>query len=178
MPTRIATLGREKTLATLARHLYQIEDDAALTRATAALLAANPRLADRAGFVSGATIRVPAIPGINAAAPARPAMLAGSGLTGEAARRLQGLASRIEDGFQQAQTQRAEALAQITDRRFLTQAAKVLPDSRGLLQQATEALKAQEDRAKIDHERLAQTVQQALDGLAALEKLGVKPGPQ
>lgn len=180
MPTQIATLGREKTLATLARRIYRIGDDDSTMqrRAEAALLAANPRLAAKGGFRSGAAIRVPKVPGLKIAETvSRPAARA-TGITEETALRLQALASRIEDSLGRDSKDRAEALAQITDRAFLEQARKVLPESLELLKRSTLALNQAENEAGAQAERFAKAVQQALEGLKALEDLDRKPEPR
>ncbi|MEO0914970.1 MAG: hypothetical protein AAFY59_18635, partial [Pseudomonadota bacterium] len=67
MPTRIATLGRERRIATLARRVFEIEGPPRgeeQRRAEAALLRANPQLATAEGFRPGAAVVVPAVAGL------------------------------------------------------------------------------------------------------------------
>jgi len=179
MPTRIAILGREKSIATLARKIYRIEGEGAAElqgRAEAALLAANPRLASRSGFRSGAAIVVPSVRGLELSDAVVGIQADGGGLTGEAKLRLQGLASRMEDGFQKDAERRAEALSRLSDRTFLAEARAALPESNAVLKKLAVRLAKQEEETKAEAERLAKAVDTALEGLETLEKLGSLPG--
>jgi hypothetical protein len=63
MPMTIARITRERTLGTLVKNLFVIEGPNAgheAKRAEAALLRANPHLADRDAFQAGAVIVIPA----------------------------------------------------------------------------------------------------------------------
>lgn len=179
MPTQIAILGREKTIATLARKIYRIEGEGAAglqRRAEAALLATNPRLVSRDGFRSGAAIVVPRVRGLEFSDAVVGTKADGGGPTGEAKLRLQGLASRMEDGFQKDAERRAEALSRLSDREFLAEARAALPQSNPILKKLAERLAQQEEETKVEAERLAKVVDSALEGLEALEKLGRRPG--
>ena len=62
MPIRIATVGRQRSVAGLAKALFDTRGSAALQeRAEAALLRANPQLATEGGLKSGATVIVPPV---------------------------------------------------------------------------------------------------------------------
>jgi hypothetical protein len=95
-PIRIAQVGRQRSVAGLAKALFDTKGSAALQeRAEAALLRANPQLAAEGGIRSGATIIVPAVRDVpprteepaaasqpsprGRAAPAAPAASAGGG---------------------------------------------------------------------------------------------------
>lgn len=62
MPIRITTIGRQRTVAGLAKALFDTKGSAALQeRAEAALLRANPQLAQEGGIKAGLSIIVPAV---------------------------------------------------------------------------------------------------------------------
>jgi hypothetical protein len=69
MPFKLATIGRQRSLATLARGLYALKDSPGMQeRAEAALLRANPVLAGEAPPPAGTVLVVPEIPGLAAEA--------------------------------------------------------------------------------------------------------------
>jgi len=180
MPTRIARLGRERTVATLARRVYMLDagDTEQQRRAEAALLAANPRLASKESFRSGAAIVVPAVRGLELSEiVARPASRE-SGIADETALRLESLASRIEDGARRGAEKRAEALEQLRDRNFLERTRRALPEATDVLKKATERLAGDGEAAKVEAERLAKAVDTALEQLKALRALGARTGPR
>jgi hypothetical protein len=174
MPTTIATLGRERTVATLARRLYQIEGrgSAALQhRAEAALLAANPRLSSAEGFRSGERVVVPAVPGLTRTEEVTTAAAERDGLTVEAALRLHALGSRIEDRFRSAADNRRQTRNRLDDQRFLAEARAALPESVELISKARDRLEHEERQAQEMEERLRKSVAEAIEGLEALENL-------
>jgi hypothetical protein len=68
MPISIVTLGRERSVATLAKRAYRLDEKASpqlLERAQAALLAANPSLSAAGGFKAGKHVLVPEISGLS-----------------------------------------------------------------------------------------------------------------
>lgn len=74
MPFKLATIGRQRSLATLARNLYALKDAPGMqAQAEAALLRANPILAGEALPPAGAVLVVPEIPGLAAAEGTRAA---------------------------------------------------------------------------------------------------------
>lgn len=74
MPFKLATIGRQRSLATLARSLYALKDSPGLQeRAEAALLRANPALAGDTLPPAGATVVVPEIPGLASTDTVQPA---------------------------------------------------------------------------------------------------------
>lgn len=174
MPTtRIATLGRERTLATLARKVFQIDTGRGsadiLRRAEAALLRANPRLSDPDGFRPGGTIVVPVLPGVDLSADVTVAAANGDGLGSETGLRLQAAAGRIEDAFTQAARARQELLARVGDRRFLTEAAQNLPEAGDLLRRTADRLRREEAQAEETSQRLQAGVAAAAEALDRLE---------
>ena len=173
MPTRIATLGRERTLATLARRIYGLSGgDPALPRAEAALLRANPRLADRGGFRSGAAIVVPNVEGLDLSVDVQAARVDASGLVDETTLRLQALASRVESGFLKADSDRAAARNLLSDRKFQSEARDALPEASKILAATAQRLDREEAEDKDASARLAEGVSKAIEAVSALHKLG------
>lgn len=174
MPTRTAKLGRERTIATLAKRVYDIPDGAApdlLRRAEARLLAANPRLATAEGFASGASIVVPSVPGLRRAGTVTGAAVSGEGITGETAARLEALQSRIDDAFHKSALTRRETLARLADRSFVTEARKALPQSAEYMAAAKARLARDEASEAETAKRLQTAVSAALEGLKELDAL-------
>lgn len=175
MPTTIATLGRERTVATLARRLYRIEGRGSTDlqrRAEAALIAANPRLASAEGFRSGDRVVVPAVSGLErstdeiSAAP-----VDRRGLNVETALRLEALGSRIQDRFRHAAEERRRMLERLDDPQFVAEARKALPASVDLIAKTGERLKREEQQDTERGDKLLKAVAGALESLEALEKL-------
>jgi hypothetical protein len=182
MPTRIATLGRERTVATLARRLYTIEgeDKAELQRrAEAALLRANPRLASGEGFRSGGRVVVPAVIGLKRTDEVTTASEpSADALNSEMALRLRALGSRIEDSFSRDRQAREKTTERIGARDFKAEARKALPESAKVIDQTLDRLKQAESETKVVEERLAGAVGSALEGLEAIEQLFRKSSPR
>ena len=174
MPTIIATLGRERSIATLARRLYRIEGSSRSElqrRAESALIAANPRLSVAAGFRSGASIVVPAVPGLMHTEEVHRAVSDDTGLTTEASARLQALGSRIDDSFTRAAQDRERLLKQLDNRRFVTQAQKALPESAEHIAKAKERLEKDQQTAPEKQEQIRKSVSEAIESLKILDEL-------
>jgi hypothetical protein len=181
MPTRIATLGRERTVATLARRLYRIEGEGRgelQRRAEAALLAANPRLASPEGFRSGGRVLVPPVAGLTRTEEVVAADANGKGLVSEAVLRLQALESRVEDSFKLAADQRRDVLGRLDDRTFNAEAKKALAASVEHIKRTRERLKRTEEESQAAQERLQKAIASALDGMSALEAVFKKASPR
>lgn len=175
MPTMIAKLGREKTIASLAKRMYAIEGRNAAKmqrQAEKALLAANPRLSKKEGFRVGAAISIPRITGLKVKGEVEEAKADGAGVVEESSLRLQLLASRIEDGFRTSLDRQEEALEKMADRRFVAQALKALPDNRKILASAAKHLKERAAKDQEEAKRFETVLKQAQDSLAALNELG------
>lgn len=181
MPTRIANLGRERTVATLARRLYHIEGEGKAElqrRAEAALLAANPRLASAEGFRSGGKVVVPAVGGLTMTKETAAADASGAGLASEASLRLQAMESLVEDRFKRAADRRQDTLSKLDDRTFNAEAKKSLPESVEQIKKTRERLKRVEEESKAAQEQLQNALASALDGMSALEALFKKTSPR
>lgn len=181
MPTKIATLGRERTIATLARRLYKIEGRGRTDlqrRAEAALIAANPRLSRAEGFHAGRQIVVPAVSGLTHTEEVSTADADGKGLMGETALRLQALGSQIEDSFSRAFETRQKVLKHLDDARFVSEARAALPESRKLLSRTKTRLTREEEQAEAISKVFRQAVSGALEGVKALDEMARRTGPR
>jgi hypothetical protein len=179
MPRTVASVGREKTVATLARNLFVVDGPYSADlqrRAESALLAANPRLAK--GLEPGATVVVPAVPGLGPSARATAASADLDGLLTETATRLKAAAASIENGFARSQERTEAALALIGQSRFLAAAAKALPASGPLLEEAGKALENQREAEKARRAEVAGAIDKALAELDALSKRARKAAPK
>lgn len=179
MSTHIAKLGRERTLATLVKRVYEIPDGATpelLRRAEAQLLAANPRLATGDGFALGASILVPAVQGLKRLGPKADAEISGEGITTELAARLEALQSRIDDAFHRSALTRRETLERLGDRAFVTEARKALPQVTEFMSAAKARLAREEGEEGETAERLKRAVGGALEGLKELDALMRRDG--
>ena len=178
MPTRIATLGRERTVATLARRLYGLDqqsDATAQARAEAALLRANPRLASRTGFESGARVVVPAVPGLTLAADVQTSRADGEGLADETALNLAALQSRITDGLRAAADTRARIEGTLSDRNFVARARRALPESAEKIAETRTRLAREATDAAAFEARTTKAIEEtrtALERLRALARRG------
>lgn len=176
MATAIARLKQEKRLSTLARNLFVIEgrNKAVLQRrAERALLAANPRLAKADGFVSGATVVVPSVPGLKPTERVVVPKADLEGLLGETARGLQTGAATIKEKFGRSSEDDKEALARLANRKFIAAARKALPESAKLIGQAQKAIKQRGAEESKRLERLESAIGDAtseLDRLTTLAK--------
>jgi hypothetical protein len=179
MARTIASVGREKTIATLARNLFVVEGPNASElqrRAEGALLAANPRLAQ--GLTAGAAVVVPAVPGLRPSARAAATSSDLAGLVAETALRLRTAAASAENGFAQSQKRAEAALAQLGDRQFVAAATKALPASRTLIEEAGKAIKQRQATERATREALVPAIEKALAELDALAKRAARSAPE
>lgn len=166
MPSAIARLGRERSVATLAGRVFNLEGASSETRARAeaALLRANPRLSRAAGFRNGASVVVPRVSGLELSADVdRTAALAGRGLSDETGLRLRAALSRVEDSFAASAERRGEIAERLEDRAFVRSAQRALPEARDLIA-ATRARVAREE------EEGARALSRFRAGIAAAEE--------
>lgn len=177
MPTKIATIGRERTITTLARRLYKIDGQGradVLRRAEAALIAANPRLSNATGFRSGMQIVVPAVSGVAHTEEVHRAKSDDKGLTSETTARLQALGSRIDDSFTQAAQDHEQLLKQFGDRSFVAQARRALPESAEHMTRTKERLRKEQVQAEKAKEQMQKAVSSAIESLKMLDELARK----
>jgi len=174
MANRIAKLGRERSIRTLAQRLFVIEGPDAerkLRHAEAALLRANPELATPEGFASGRTVVIPGDIGLVPTDRVIAAAHSADGLLDETGARLdlagKALATRYAEGGRVAE----ETLARIADRSFVQGLRRALPESTGILSKTRDTVgkRAEEDKARA--ERFAKAMDEAQARLAALRAL-------
>ena len=171
MPTQIATLGRERTIATLARKVYKItgRNSVRLQRqAEAALLRANPQLKTTEGFANGAAVLVPNIEGLQLSDTVTVAKVDAAGLTDETSLRLKGATIHIEESFQRAEKNTQVRLDQLNDRNFRAQIRRSVPDAEGLVAKSREQL----EKSRVENIEKRSALQTAIsDGLKNIEIL-------
>ena len=174
MPTRIVTLGREKRIATLARKIFSIEgpNSAELQlRAEAALLRANPQLARKEAFQSGATIVVPQLPDLESKPVVDEARADSKGLTNEATFRLKVSGIRIEEQFRVSNEMTQKTLALVTSEAFQTEIRESLPDAEPLIKAAQVAIEKRESENSAKNARLQEAISKAIETVESLRTL-------
>lgn len=175
MPRTVASIGREKTLATLARNLFLVDGPFSVNlqkRAEHALLAANPRLAK--GLEPGATVIVPAVPGLGPSARATSASSDMAGLLAETAIRLKTAAASVETSFAQSQDRSEAALALLGQRQFVAAAVKALPASKALIEQAGKAIGERQSAENTARAAMAAAIDKALTEVGTLSDRAAK----
>jgi hypothetical protein len=133
MATSTATIGRERSINTLAKRTR---------RASAALLRANPGLADRANFTSEREILVPTDIGLATTdrVKARDASL--NSLLRETARQLANATDVARTGFTASTAATKDALGRLESRAFQAAIKRDAPDAGELPAQAAAAMSA------------------------------------
>lgn len=174
MPTRIVTLGREKRLATLARKIFSIEgpNSAELQlRIEAALLRANPQLARKEAFQSGATIVVPQLPGLLPKPVVDEARADSKGLTNEAKFRLKVSGMRIEEQFRVSNEMAQKTLALVASEEFRTGIRESFPDVEPLIDAAQVAIEKRESENTARKAILQNAILKAIETVESLRAL-------
>ncbi len=174
MPQATATIGREKRLATLAKNLYVVEgpDPAeAQSRAEAALLRANPTLADPAGFENGAVVRVPTDIGLAVSSRVDASATGLQGGLQDLAQRLQLAAALARDGYAASNKAAEETIAQLSDRTFRATLLKEHPNAEALVAEAAKAQSERQADNKLRQERFDSAVADAIAQTEKLQKL-------
>jgi hypothetical protein len=174
MADRLAKLGRERSLKTLAQRLFVIEGPnaaAKLRHAEKALLRANPELGKTEGFNAGRPVIVPGDIGLEVSERVDRTPENASGLLEETGTRLELAGKTLSQRYQAAESADRAKLEQISDRTFVSKLRKALPASAGILAKTRENLgkRAEEDKARA--ERFSKSIDEAQERLAALRKL-------
>ena len=158
MPLKLATVGRHRTISALAKALYSLRDDTELqARAEAALLKANPHLADR--LAAGATVVVPDVAGLStteaaSSLPVHPGPF--DDIERDSVARLAKVAERLvgvaaEDGKAQR--------VRLKDPEFVAALARIHPELGQKLPEITEAVAADAKRLQLRARQLQEAVQ-------------------
>ncbi|WP_353474584.1 hypothetical protein PVT71_21800 [Salipiger sp. H15] len=174
MPNAIATLGRERTVATLARRLYALDasDGATQARAERALLRANPRLRSAAGFRSGADIVVPELEGLGFTDAVERPGTGGQGPLDAVTTALREMASRAEDRARLAEERREEIEKRTGDAGFVREARRALPEAVDLIGKARARLETERAQAAEVEQRLQKGIAEALKAVETLRAQG------
>jgi hypothetical protein len=166
MPLATARISRERTLSTLVRNLFVIEGpDAAdqARRAEAALLRANPHLADRENFAAGTVVAIPSDIRLKRTERVAVRTEGIGGLLSESAERLDLLIALARDRLKAEATEAKAYLAQIDDDKFRRAVTSQSTDGEKLIEAAR---KTQGERAETVEARL-KTLAEAAEGAQA-----------
>ena len=143
MPVKLATIGRQRTVAGLAKSIFGLKNEPELqARAEAALIRANPQLAEDGRLTAGATIVVPDVPGLRPGDDVRRAALRPSPVDGLDPERLDRLAKVVAKLPEIAVKGGEAARAELKARDFLAVLAKAHPDLRQQLPEIANAVAA------------------------------------
>lgn len=173
MPFTIARIEREKTIAGLARNLFDLSNatPAQRRRVERELLRLNPKLRSRDNFASGGTVIVPVVPGLRATprATARDAPL-GPLLARAIADTRLGL-EEAGAGLEAAKKRAEEARDKLGNDRLRERIRKDLPNSEPVLDAASEGIGKRFEKDQSRLETLSEALEQTLKQLARLEKM-------
>ncbi|MHA6262331.1 hypothetical protein ACXYMO_03940 [Arenibacterium sp. CAU 1754] len=174
MANKLAKLGRERSLRTLAQRLFVIDGPDAtekLRHAEAALLRANPDLAKPEGFSSGKRVIVPGDIGLAATDRVEKTGESASGLLDETGVRLDLAGKAFAQRFDAAGRADAAKLEKIADRTFVRNLRKALPETAAILPKTRETLGKRAEEDKDRAERFSKSIAEAQEMLAALRAL-------
>lgn len=157
MPFKLATIGRQRSLATLARSLYALKDSPAMQeRAEAALLRANPILAGNEPPPAGAVLVVPEIPGLAAAEATRAA-------TPEAdTQPLEEFGAALEALLPRLEAELAEELRVLQSPEFARVLSSRRPDLDNVLPEIIRAANEDSEAAILHGKQMREAVERAL----------------
>ena len=179
MPRSIARIGRERTLPTLARNLFVLDDASPddRRRVERALLAANPGLARRENFEAGNTVIVPGITGFSRSDRVETNKADLTGVLRDTAARLEIGTQELKQGTASVQKRLEKGSEQLKDRRFLRLVEKVLPDGGKALEQTLKGLETERKALDTRNSDLTAAFSEARNSLANLAR-AVKQGPE
>lgn len=174
MAVSIATLGRERSIATLAKRVYKLDDDSSpevVARAQSALVAANPGLSVSGGFKTGDRVIVPPITGVAVDTGTRtPNKEAGTDTLAEALQALMGKLSKdSSDAMALARKDAEQTLADMTGGKVREIVAKNAPHLASSLDTVTEAAKKRVEQLKSVQSDLAAALRQAKEDLDKMQ---------
>jgi hypothetical protein len=173
MPMTITRIARERTLATLVRNLFVFEGrDAAAQakRAETALLRANPHLADRAAFTTGAVVAIPADIALKRSDrdAARPEGI--GGVLAESADRLDLVHAVAQVALKQEAAEASAYLERLRDDAFRRAVTSQAASGARILEEAQAAQKARLESADARTREIAAAVEAAQAEIRALMK--------
>lgn len=175
MPLKLAVVGRQRSLASLAKALYALGDNPDhQARAEAALVRANPHLGGDGKPRAGSTLVVPGVPGLATSPTARRAPLAPDPfdkLDRERLERLAKVAERLPD-ITDEESKSDRAL--LRDRTFLAALGATHPELQGRLGEIAQTLQADAGAMSLRAKQFAEGVKRALEDR---DRLNARFGP-
>jgi phage tail protein X len=175
MPIRITKIGRQRTVAGLAKALFDTKGSAALQeRAEEALLRANPRLAEEGGIKPGSSVIVPEVRDLGAKEAAADGKDESEAAIGLARGRAQALADLGGRSLEAALGGAKRAARELKSEATATALLAVRPDFRARLEAARGEADKEVKRIADAGKELRKVTALALDDLAALGD-AVKP---
>ena len=172
METGFARINREKTIATLARNLFDLRDADRATRRRVEreILRLNPGLRRPEGFRPGRAVIVPRLPDLKLTDRVEIQKPDVDGLLQETARRLQVGVNLIEEGAATERSRLEAGIERLGDRRIAALVRKENPDAAKLLPQISRGLKERADVKAKSAERLQRAFTDAQSELAKLAR--------
>ncbi len=174
MPQRIAKIGRERSVKTLTRNLFVVDQQtnrATTKRAEAAILRANPQLRTAKGFKSGTRI---VIPGNIRLRPTKRIEAVETSLPGvlqEASERLQIGEKAAREAFSKSNREAGMAMVTLKDRKFRQIISKQSEKGAEILKAATRRQSQLLDINKKREQQLTEIVDENMKEIAVLQKL-------
>ena len=171
MPLKLATIGRQRTLSGLAKSLFPSASSAEdHQRAEAALLKANPQLADRGGIAAGVTVVVPDVPGLRASEDAREARPGSAQLPDRGAERLKAMGAASEELAKLVQEMAKAELALLKGDDFAALLLREHPELKEELPNIVKATSAEAERSMAQGKELVEALKSARADQERLQK--------
>lgn len=171
MPLKLATIGQQRSLSSLAKSLFDLEASPELReRAQAALVKANPHLAERGGLVAGATVVVPDVAGLALKGGVRTTAPGASSLPDHGEERLKALATASERLIVMIEETAKADLDTLKQRNFIAAFESTHPELKADLAKITESVSAEAERAYMRSKQLLDAVKRAQADEERLQK--------
>lgn len=171
MPLKLATIGRQRSLSGLAKSLFALDASPELReRAEAALVKANPHLAEAGGLVAGATVVVPDVAGLTVTGEVRKTPLGASSLPDRSAERLVALATASERLIAAIEEVAKADLTTLKKRDFVAAFESTHPELKADLPKITEGVSAEAERASLRGKQLLDAMKRAQADEERLQK--------
>ncbi|WP_380874655.1 hypothetical protein ACFB49_00430 [Sphingomonas sp. DBB INV C78] len=171
MPIRIATIGRQRTVTGIAKAVFDVKGPEALARAEAALIRANPQLADEGGIRPGGRIIVPPVRELRPAAPeaaeTADAKADDQPILVLARERAQAMEKLAGEPLEQVIASAKEGLKQLRSQQTVDAILKQRPDLRENLEEIQKGAQEETERLAKDAGLLRETIGRALADLPA-----------
>lgn len=176
MQRSFATVRNEKTIETLARCLFDIQGTGtteAQKIAEAALLRANPGLAEAGGFRSGRIIVVPTDTGLKPTDRVTAPKGDLEGALEDTAMRLKLAGQFLDDELEKEADEAEKTLTQLDDNKFVSQLRKAVPESARLIPKTRTSIQERTEsnaKVKAQYGKALEQAATELERLMALAK--------